>query len=120
MIVLKSRRHEASHPSRDINSKKVKESCIVAVLIIMSFAATNFPHSFAKVATYKEQQNPGGGGANYQLQFYLILLTYCSLFFHPWFTLHCFGVLRRDAQGRGLRAVLQDVEAKAQTQAGSE
>ncbi|XP_063682790.1 uncharacterized protein LOC134817547 [Bolinopsis microptera] len=62
----------------DMNLKLMKCS-VVVLLISSSFALTNFPYAYAWTA------HIFGKDKNYRQHFYLILLAFLSLFFHPWF-----------------------------------
>ena len=64
-------------------NKKLIQSCIVVMLVTFSFVLTNFPVTYVRINTYMHQENPDDY-VNYQLEFYFILLSYSSLFFHPW------------------------------------
>ena len=64
----------------DLN-KGLTNSCALMVLAAVSFAITNFPCFAVWTAIYARD---GRFASNYRLQFYLILLTFVSLFFHPW------------------------------------
>ena len=64
-------------------NKKLIQSCIVVMLVTFSFVLTNFPVTYVRINTYMHQENHDDN-VNYQLEFYFILLSYSSLFFHPW------------------------------------
>ena len=64
-------------------NKKLIQSCIVVMLVTFSFVFTNFPVTYVRINTYMHQENHDDN-VNYQLEFYFILLSYSSLFFHPW------------------------------------
>ena len=62
----------------DMNLKLMKCS-IVVLLISSSFALTNFPYAYAWTTRIFVKEK------NYRQHYYLILLSFLSLFFHPWF-----------------------------------
>ena len=62
----------------EVNKKLMKISLVV-LAIASSFALTNFPFAYAWGAHVFDDDK------NYRRHFYLILLSFVSLFFHPWF-----------------------------------
>lgn len=64
-------------------NRKLIQSCIVVMLVTFSFVLTNFPVTYVRITTYMYQEGLLDN-VNYQREFYFILLSYSSLFFHPW------------------------------------
>ena len=62
----------------EVNIKLIKISGVV-LAVTSSFALTNFPFAYAWSAHVFDNNK------NYKRHFYLILLSFISLFFHPWF-----------------------------------
>ena len=62
----------------EVNKKLMKIS-VVVLAIASSFALTNFPFAYAWGVHALDNDE------NYRQHFYLILLSFLSLFFHPWF-----------------------------------
>ena len=60
---------------------KLLKNSIVVLLIASTFALTNFPFAYAWTTHLFVEEK------NYRQHLYLILLTFMSLFFHPW--LYC-------------------------------
>jgi hypothetical protein len=65
----------------EVNLKIMKNSILV-LLIASCFAFTNFPFAYAWTSHVMTTEK------NYKQHYYLILLTFFSLLFHPWF--YCF------------------------------
>jgi hypothetical protein len=70
-----------THQHRAVSDLNPVRSGIMVILISLSFASTNFPFAYTWISRIISEEE------NYEQHFYLILLSFFSLIFHPW--LYC-------------------------------
>ena len=68
-----------------ISMRQIAKATLISCSITFTFMLTNFPYVCIWWMDYISKEGSRGAFINNELKFYLMILTFFSLIFHPWF-----------------------------------
>ena len=84
-LVIKKGTGFFSSQQREEMNRKLLKSCISIMLVTLVFAITNFPITIVKIISSLYDRNEmKGGQVSIRAEFYVLILTFASLYFNPW------------------------------------
>ena len=84
-LVIKKGTGFFSSQQREEMNRKLLKSCISIMLVTLVFAITNFPITCVKIISSKYDKNEiTSGQVSIRVEFYVLILTFASLYFNPW------------------------------------